>query len=464
MASPGLSPAGQSGSSHHSTPSRSGAAPGSSSVASSVPGDGGPDTAGAAPGLSELSAAAQGSRGHRSWTLDCSCPIVTRRRGNRRVEVAHEALLTRWARLAGWIDDDRRWLTQLQHLAARARAWDEGGRSEGELYRGASLEAAIAALDGEGRALSGCRARVRGGRSPKHTTPRRRAAQRSARRLRGLLVGVAIALVVALVAGAVAFVQRRHADSAAAEALSAADAAEHPLGPPRSRRWSAAPSRCGRRSATPPRCSPWRPTAWPTRRAPARRCSGRSPTIKGCSTRTASIGTSVPPASSCPTGRPRSSCSMTGGFGPMTWTRGCSASRGRSPADRVDPYSDPGRHRPTVTSSPSWRGLMTRERHSHVGVFDVASGELVLESGPVGRNRCRRPPSPTDGNGAGRDDSNDESARGCCSTCQPVTCSPRRQGSTSARRPIIRTAGRRSRSSPDGDFIIGGDARHGACA
>ena len=45
------------------------------------------------------------------------------------VEVAHEALLTRWSRLVGWVDEDRRWLAQLQHLSAAARAWDEAGRA-----------------------------------------------------------------------------------------------------------------------------------------------------------------------------------------------------------------------------------------------------------------------------------------------------------------------------------------------
>ena len=34
------------------------------------------------------------------------------------VEVAHEALLTRWPRLRAWIEDDRQWFAQLQHLAA----------------------------------------------------------------------------------------------------------------------------------------------------------------------------------------------------------------------------------------------------------------------------------------------------------------------------------------------------------
>ena len=87
------------------------------------------------------------------------------------VEVAHEALLTRWSRLVGWVDEDRRWLAQLQHLSAAARAWDEAGRGDGELYRGVRLEAAIEALDRDARAVTDLERSVRRGRPP---GPRRR--------------------------------------------------------------------------------------------------------------------------------------------------------------------------------------------------------------------------------------------------------------------------------------------------
>ena len=51
------------------------------------------------------------------------------------IEVAHEALLTNWPRLREWLEADRRWLAQLQHLATATRSWDESGRPDGELYR-----------------------------------------------------------------------------------------------------------------------------------------------------------------------------------------------------------------------------------------------------------------------------------------------------------------------------------------
>ena len=53
------------------------------------------------------------------------------------VEIAHEALVRRWPRLAGWIDEDRQWLAQLHHLTASTRAWRASGSDRAELYRGA---------------------------------------------------------------------------------------------------------------------------------------------------------------------------------------------------------------------------------------------------------------------------------------------------------------------------------------
>jgi WD40 repeat protein len=141
------------------------------------------------------------------------------------VEVAHEALLTRWSRLAEWLDEDRRWLTQLQHLSGAARAWHDAGRPDAELYRGSRLEAAIEALDIDGRLASDLeRDFVQAGRHARDADVR--SAQRTGRRLRRLLTAAAAALVVALVAGAVAVAQRRQADDNAAEAEVQAQRAE----------------------------------------------------------------------------------------------------------------------------------------------------------------------------------------------------------------------------------------------
>ncbi|MFF7160576.1 helix-turn-helix domain-containing protein [Streptomyces sp. NPDC008086] len=58
------------------------------------------------------------------------------------VEMAHEALITAWPRLRGWIDDDRERLRVHRNLTDAAHAWRELGREKGALYRGSRLAAA----------------------------------------------------------------------------------------------------------------------------------------------------------------------------------------------------------------------------------------------------------------------------------------------------------------------------------
>ena len=59
------------------------------------------------------------------------------------VEVTHEALLTRWPRLAGWLADDEQGRALRRHLAPAAVDWDNAGRPDAELYRGARLASAL---------------------------------------------------------------------------------------------------------------------------------------------------------------------------------------------------------------------------------------------------------------------------------------------------------------------------------
>ena len=127
------------------------------------------------------------------------------------VEVAHEALLTRWPRLRDWVDEDRRWLGQLQHLAVAARSWDLAGRPESELYRGSRLEAAIEALPDRASELTDVEAAyVHAGQAVRDLSVDRE--RRSARRLRRLLVAVAVLLIAALVGGLIAYQQRQTAE------------------------------------------------------------------------------------------------------------------------------------------------------------------------------------------------------------------------------------------------------------
>ncbi|OSZ55337.1 DNA-binding protein, partial [Streptomyces pharetrae CZA14] len=58
------------------------------------------------------------------------------------VELAHEALITAWPRLAGWIDGARERLVVHRRLTDAARTWDDLGREPGALYRGTRLATA----------------------------------------------------------------------------------------------------------------------------------------------------------------------------------------------------------------------------------------------------------------------------------------------------------------------------------
>jgi DNA-binding SARP family transcriptional activator/WD40 repeat protein len=59
------------------------------------------------------------------------------------LEVTHEALLTSWPRLAGWLAEDAAGRAVRTHLAPEARDWAAAGRPEDRLYRGARLDAAL---------------------------------------------------------------------------------------------------------------------------------------------------------------------------------------------------------------------------------------------------------------------------------------------------------------------------------
>jgi len=141
------------------------------------------------------------------------------------VEVAHEALLTSWPRLRGWLEADRAWIAQLQHLAAANREWREAGRGDAELYRGARLETVLEALpEHDGQLSPDEREFVEASRAARDAV--REMERRRTRRLRRLLVATGCLLAVALVAGVVAVTQRQHARESAARAIAAKRDAE----------------------------------------------------------------------------------------------------------------------------------------------------------------------------------------------------------------------------------------------
>ncbi|CAN5834353.1 hypothetical protein BH23ACT4_BH23ACT4_07530 [soil metagenome] len=56
------------------------------------------------------------------------------------VEVAHEALISEWPRLARWVDDHHEDLRLRQRLSAASREWTDSGRERGFLMTGGRLE------------------------------------------------------------------------------------------------------------------------------------------------------------------------------------------------------------------------------------------------------------------------------------------------------------------------------------
>ncbi|MFE3034071.1 helix-turn-helix domain-containing protein [Streptomyces canus] len=98
-----------------------------------APGDGTPDTRRPVERaeLGDTGRVVEALAGARLLTLDGDT-----------VEIAHEALLTAWPRLRGWIEEDRERLRVHRNLTEAAHAWQELGREDGVLCRGSRLAAA----------------------------------------------------------------------------------------------------------------------------------------------------------------------------------------------------------------------------------------------------------------------------------------------------------------------------------
>ncbi|HEX8940142.1 MAG TPA: extracellular solute-binding protein [Candidatus Limnocylindrales bacterium] len=124
--------------------------------------------------------------------------------GEGTVEVAHAALLVRWPRLAGWVDEARDDLSMLRRLEESTAEWMESGREAGFLLTGMRLErlASWAAttglgLDPNGRALVEAsleEQRLRTAADVARTTRERSLERRATSRLRAM-VGVLLAAV-----------------------------------------------------------------------------------------------------------------------------------------------------------------------------------------------------------------------------------------------------------------------------
>jgi DNA-binding SARP family transcriptional activator/WD40 repeat protein len=118
-------------------------------------------------------------------------------------EVAHEALLRAWPRLAEWLAEDEEGRRVRQHLSPAALDWAARGREPDELYRGPRLATALAwETDHPDDLTSLERDFLNASRDAADAEALRR--RQSIRRLRGLAVGLAAVLVLAVTAGVVA--------------------------------------------------------------------------------------------------------------------------------------------------------------------------------------------------------------------------------------------------------------------
>ncbi|MBZ3901465.1 WD40 repeat domain-containing protein [Streptomyces griseiscabiei] len=146
-------------------------------------------------------------------------PIVERLVGARLLSVdeegvhlAHEALITCWPRLHGWIEEDRELLRHHRALTEAARTWLEHDRDPGTLYRGTRLDRAreLFPAHAHDQALTQVEQEFLSAACEVRATERQ-AAARSSRRARTFTAALSTLLAVALVAGLAAW--RQHQDN-----------------------------------------------------------------------------------------------------------------------------------------------------------------------------------------------------------------------------------------------------------
>ncbi|MFI1031358.1 WD40 repeat domain-containing protein [Streptomyces sp. NPDC020951] len=144
------------------------------------------------------------------------------------VQLAHEALITCWPRLHGWIEEDRERLRHQRQLTEAARTWLEHDRDPGVLYRGSRLARAKELFaDDDGMLTTTEQDYLTSALAARDAESR--TAARAARRRRALLGTLSAVLAVALVAVLVAWTQhrdnqRRRTDAAARRIAQVADA------------------------------------------------------------------------------------------------------------------------------------------------------------------------------------------------------------------------------------------------
>jgi DNA-binding SARP family transcriptional activator/WD40 repeat protein len=144
------------------------------------------------------------------------------------VTLTHEALIDGWPRLSEWLDEDVDGRRVFHHLTVAARAWEELGRPESELYRGVRLAGAVAWAAHADVELATVEqvfldeSSAQAGAEAARLTEQVRRQARANRILRTATIGIAAALAVALALGVLAARQGRRADREATQAQDSA--------------------------------------------------------------------------------------------------------------------------------------------------------------------------------------------------------------------------------------------------
>ncbi|CDR08612.1 hypothetical protein [Streptomyces iranensis] len=139
---------------------------------------------------------------------------------NETVDLAHEALITAWPRLHGWIEGNRERLRRHRRLTDAARNWRDRGRDTGALLRGTELteaEGAFKTPDQQDELTDLERHFL-------HQSTR--AEQHRSRRAHSLTAALATLLVLALLAAASAYQQRNDAEHQRLRAITAREQAQ----------------------------------------------------------------------------------------------------------------------------------------------------------------------------------------------------------------------------------------------
>ena len=147
------------------------------------------------------------------------------------VQISHEAMLSAWPRLRGWIEEERDWLRLASQARTAAHEWEASGRDDDVLWRGTRLDRADEVLgvrpSGLPDPVVAFLDRSREVRAAERTAADEREQEktRTARRVRRQRSWLAAALVVGVVAATVAWQQRQDAVTSAQQAEDRARAA-----------------------------------------------------------------------------------------------------------------------------------------------------------------------------------------------------------------------------------------------